>query len=320
MATTRDYEHVVQNYIEPKTTDIIFDTTPYLNRAKSKARKGDALWPAYVVPLEIARGLGGSYHDLEETSLQRKEILTAATYYPKQYYEPMTISHKDDLMYRSKQAKVSMAMVKAKNAKKNMAYNLSAGLISGAGGDDLYGLTTFIEDSESDSATDVGGLNGTAATTAGYDWQNYGKSVAATITDQVFLDGVAACSIGNDKPTIAWTDKYINSYILGTLLTPKERFVNESESYKTGERITDWHGTPLAVDAAFESSGTTGGRIYMVNENYMGIYIDSRDDMKRWKTQIPTNQFAYTTRWTISLTGWMSNRKVQGVLYGITLT
>ena len=75
MATTRDYEHVVQNYIEPKTTDIIFDTTPYFNRARSKARKGDPLWPAYVVPLEIARGLGGSYHDLEETTMQRKEIL-----------------------------------------------------------------------------------------------------------------------------------------------------------------------------------------------------------------------------------------------------
>jgi hypothetical protein len=258
--------------------------------------------------LESAVGQAGSYNDLQMIDSQRVDVLTSAVFYPKQYYCQLTVSWKDMLLCRGPEDVVGVIEVKAKNAQKTLAKELSTDSLTGSAADDIVGLDTLIYQSATSN------LCGGIAASSTY-WKNQYQSVGGTLTIPDIINFALTCSDGNDVPTVLLTDKFIMAYIWGNLLQQQERYDGE---YNMAKDLPAVAGFKLMWDAGLESSGATGGLMYYINENYFGWDVHSADNMKPWPYAKADNQFAFKKQWTITLIQYITNRLRQGVQAGIT--
>ena len=210
---------------------------------------------------------------------------------------------------------VDLLQAKSRNAQKKLAKDLTSGIVSDGTTNTKHfvGLQRAIPDSTSDDSTAYGGITGSTDTFWNVKSQDK-SSTTVTYTDIVNMK--AECSDGNDQPTLLVTDKFIQAYIWAVLLQPQERY-NDGK-IKTASGLPEVAGIPFLTDAALESSGATGGRIYFLNENYLRLWIHRRDNMKYWPFMLADDQFAWTARWTLSGFLGCNNRKRQGIIYGIT--
>lgn len=314
MATTRDIERLIRTYIDPKVADNIYNATPLLKRFRAKAKMRNGLGRQVIEPLEYATGLASSYAELATTDRTRKEITITASYDLAQYYSPLTVSYKDQLTCRGPEDVVDLLMVKARNAEKDLARVITSDLVSGDGtGTNAETTVVGIATMVNTSATTIGGLS--QSTYTWWDNKRLNKSSATpTIANWVTL--MAQCSDGNAKPTIAATDKFIWAYIWGNLLQSQERYT--SGKYNMADDLPAVAGLPVVTDAVFESSGATGGKIFMLNEDNIYLRVHSADNFKRWPYEKPVDQFAYSTYWTWSGLLCCNNLSRQGVMYGVT--
>ena len=315
MATARDYDSLVRKYIDPKMTDNVYNSTPLLTRFKGKARVRE-LADNHMLPLEIAEGLGGPYHDLDVIDRSRKPISDYAEFRLKEYYAPLTVSWRDRKIAKGPEDVVDILQKKARNAQKKLAKDLTSGIVSDGttNTDHFVGLQRAIPDTATTDSTAYGGITGSATGKSFWNTQHQNKS-SATVTYADIVNMITACSDGNDMPTIIATDKYIQAYIWAVLLHPHERY-NDGK-IKTASGLPEVAGMPFITDAAFESSGATGGRMYFFNEEYLRLWIHRRDNMKYWPFQLAADQFAWTARWTLSGFLGCDNRERQGLIYGI---
>lgn len=313
MATTRDYDDLVRKYIDPTVADNIYSATPLLRRIKSKAKVRN-LTDYHKLPLEIAEGLGGPMNDLDTLDRSRKEVLHYSEWQLKEYYSILTISKRDELICKGPEDVVDLLQAKARNAQKKLRKDLTSGIVSDGTTEvkHFVGLQRAIPDSTSDDTTAYGGITGSTDTWWNPQSQNK-SSTAITYADIVNM--IASCQDGEDKPTCLYTDKFIWA-ALWILLQPQERY-NDGK-IDTADGLPRIAGLPILTDAAFESSGATGGRIYFVNENYLRMWIHSKDNFKYWPFMLADDQFAKSCKWTLSGFYGCNNRERQGIIYGIS--
>lgn len=309
MATTKDIDRVVRTFIDPTVHDNVFNATPWLNRLKSKAKKRSSMGTYEEYVLESGEGQAGEYNDLQMIDSQRVEILSKAQFYMKQYYCQLTVSWKDMLTCRGPEDVVGLLNVKSKNSQKTLAKKLTTDSITGSTTGKVVGLQSLIYAGASNT---VGGINSATDT----NWANQYQSVGGTLTIPDIINFALQCSDGNDVPTVLLTDKFILGYIWGNLLQQQERYDGE---YNMAKDLPAVAGFPIMWDAVLQASAsTTGGYLYYINENYLGWDVHSADNMKAWPYAKADNQFAFKKQWTISLIQRVTNRKRQGVQYGIT--
>ena len=309
MATERDFDKVVNHYISPKVPDLVYNATPMLEwfRSKAKLRK----YPERIdEPLEVTKGQGGWYSDMQELDRTRIEILEKAYFYIKQAYAQITVSHKERLTTASPEAVVALLMTKAHNAFKKIRDDLSIGVASGSAADSIVGLTTQI----ATSATDLGGISET-----GHAWwvpQRIAKGTAVITYPDITLM-IAKCSDGEyDEPDILMTDKFIKQYIWANILQAQERY-ESVDKIKTAAGLGLVAGKRILVDAQFESSGDTGGIMYFINSEHLYLRVHSQDNLKTWPYQKADRQFAYSKQWTWTGALCCNDRGKQGVISGI---
>ena len=313
MATERDYDKLVRKYIDPTVANNIFDSTPLLRRIKGKSKVRN-LKDWNQLPLEIAEGLGGPIHDLDPLNRSRKPILHYAQYQMKEYYAPLTMSDRDELICSGPEDVVDVLQTKARNAQKTLRKSLTDGLVSDGTTNvkHFVGLQRAIPDTATTDTTAYGGITG--SDDAYWNTQHQNKaSTAITYADIVNM--IALCQDGEDKPTCLYTDKFIWAS-LWILLQPQERY-NDGK-IDTADGLPRIAGLPILTDAAFESSNATGGRIYFVNEKYMRLHIHSKSNFKYFPFMAADDQFAKTCKWKVSGFYGCSNRDRQGLIYGIT--
>jgi hypothetical protein len=316
MATTRDIERLIRTYIDPKVADNAYNSTPLLKRFRSKAKMRNGLGKHIVEPLETETGLAASYAELATLDRTRKEITNEALYYLSQYYSPLTVSWKDMLTCRGPEDVVDLLMVKARNAEKDLGRKLTADLVSGTGTGSgaeptLVGIATMVP-------TTNGTIGGLAQASNAFWVNQRTNGSSATPTIPQWIQMMAKCTDGSDGPTIAFTDKFLLSYIWANLLQQQERYT--TGKFNMGESLPMVAGLPVITDAAFESGGATGGKIFFINEEYMFLRVHSADNFKRWPYEKPVDQFAYSTYWTWSGSLCANNLKRQGVIYSLTTT
>jgi len=316
MATSRDYDELVRKYIDPKVEDNVYNATPLLRRLKAKAKvRNLADW--HKLPLEVAEGIGGPMHDLDTIDRSRKEITDYSYWQLKEYYCVLTVSKRDRLICSGAEDVVDLLQAKARNAQKKMRKELTSGIVSDGTTNTKHfvGLQRAIPDTTSDDSTAYGNITGSTDTWWNPQHQNK-SSTALTYPDIVNMK--AACEDGDDTPTCLYTDKFIKADIWGRLLQPQERY-NDGGKIKTADGLDVVAGIPILTDAAFESDGETGGRIYFVNEKYLRLWIHSKDNFKYWPFMLADDQFAYSAKWTLSGFYACTNRKRQGLIYGISV-
>lgn len=311
MATTMDYEKAIRTYVDAKVYDQFFLSTPWLARLQKNSKVG-SFGRKVEELLETDTNNAQAYSDLDVINRQRAEIVAQA-YYPAKYYEAdLTISHQEDLAATSPEKKVDLLKTKKNNAMKALRKQLTTDSISGSGGKSLVGLSTIISESTGETVGEIDSSTDTF-------WECNQDDVSGSITIPKIIDFAAVCADGPDVPTLLATDKRIWAYIWGRLLQPQERYTQGKFNMATD--LPSVAGFPMLWDAGFESTyggGSTGGNIYFINENYLFMRIHKNDNFKRWPTQKPVNQFAYSTYWTITCAMVCTNRARQGVLYNVT--
>lgn len=310
MAATRDYERLVRTYIKPKMKDNIWNSTPWLEYMRKRSTSRGSWGRRIDLPLEIDKGHGGKYSDLDVIARTRKEIAQYAYYNLTYYYTELTVSHQDRLTCRGNEDVVRLLQAKAKNSVKTMSYNLTNGMKSGTAADDIVGVDTHINVT---AAQTLGGLSTTDVTA----WDNKRDVTGGAVTLEKIIDMAALVTNGNDKPEVIFTDKFIEAYIWANLLQAQERYTKGY--FNMASELKSVAGLPMLTDWVFEDgSDGTGGKMYFHNNDHMRLYVHSADDMKYWPYQKPVDQFSFTAYWTIALQMCSDSRRRQGLISGIT--
>ncbi len=321
MATTFDWEKVMTKYFDPKPADNYFRNSTLLEwfRKNSKKRNFGNTWRE---TLETTEGISDTYAELEVLDRSRKNLVHYADYESGKYYAAMNISWDDEKRSRSPEEKVDLMKIRFANAVKSLNRKLSTDIVSGDGTSRaMVGLKTMISEA---GTTAAGGING-ATTGYGY-WTNKTTNVGGNVTLVDLIEMQAACSSGGNSTDVLALDKYITAFIWGNLLQAQERYTtgkfNMAEELKTVIGLPMLNDSALEGDSSFDieyDGGYTGGNIYFIDKDGLFMGINSQDDMKRWPTQMPVDQFVYSTKWTYEGMLVMCERRTQGLLYNITV-
>lgn len=324
MATTFDWEKVMTKYFDPKPSDNYFRSSTLLEWFRKNGRKRN-FGNTWRETLETTEGISDTYAELEVLDRSRKNLVHYADYESGKYYAAMNVSWDDEKRNRSPEEKVDLMKIRFKNAIKSLNRKLTTDLVSGNGTNRaMVGLTTMISEA---GTTAAGGINGA---TAGFEyWTNKTTAVGGNVALTDLIDMQADCSNGYGTTDVLAMDKYITAFIWGNLLQAQERYT--TGKFNMAEELKQVIGLPILNDSALEGTanttsstidydgGFTSGNIYFIDGDGLFLGTNSQDDMKRWPTMKPVDQFVYSTQWTYEGMLIMSERRTQGLLYNITV-
>ena len=296
MASTFDYETVFVKYFDKKggLTDQYFNSTPLWERFYGKRKKKNFVSrrPIYI-GLQVTDNAPSTYGELETFTRERKQITEASYATPANYHNDLVVSWSDVKREGSPEDMVNMLKARTQNLMQSWAKTMTTALIEGAGTDDaLLGFENMISE---DGTGTVQGVASSATKTWWYNKYVNGSDAVITLPllHKVTIEGAD----GQDKPTLLATDKYLASYIMTTLLQPRERYSEGSTKHMS--KLPVVYDIPMITDPALETSGATSGNIWALNENHLYFLVHPKDDMKRHGQVKPNNQLAYATDWTL---------------------
>lgn len=277
MALTYDQISAITEraYIK-KLADNYFDSNPLTKRLKEKSLELLDGGTSILQPLNYANTTAsGWYTGAETLSTIDNENLTSAEYQWKQHYANISISRIDELKNSGDKAILNFVKEKVKIAEKTMVDNLGTGVYS-AGTDpkSIVGLRSIIATSNT-----VGGI----AQSTNVWWAAQVDSTTTTLSLQALQALYNACSIDSDHPTVITSTRAIYNLYYG-LLAPQQRFV-DSEVAKGGFTSIQFNGIPFIADSKVPTS-----HVFMVNENYLHLYVHKDENMKFRPFQSPDNQ------------------------------
>lgn len=111
---------ITQVKIMPKLVDNIFKQIPLLSRMKKKETPIDG-GTMVQVPLEYAQnGAGGAYSGADTLNNSDNDVITAASFDWKQYYQSIVINRRDELKNSGDAAILKFVTSKVKNAEKSL--------------------------------------------------------------------------------------------------------------------------------------------------------------------------------------------------------
>jgi len=322
LATTFDWEKVMTKYFDPKPADNYFRSSTLLEWFRKFSRKRN-FGNTWRETLETTEGIADTYAELEVLDRSRKNLVHYADYESGKFYAAMNVSWDDEKRNRSPEEKVDLMKIRQRNAIKSFNRKLTNSIVAGDGTNrDMVGLTTMISEA---GTTSAGGLDGSTYTY----WVNKTTAVGGTVTLPDIIDMQAAASNGNGTTDVLAMDKYIQAYIWGNLLQAQERYT--TGKFNMAEELPMVIGLPIITDSALEGDanttsstrtydgGFTSGSMYFIDKEGLFLAINSQDDMKRWPTMRPVDQFVYSTQWTFEGMLVMCERRTQGLLYNITV-
>lgn len=249
----------------PKMVDNIFDSNPLLKRLKANARVIDG-GERIIVPLNYAQHTASGWFSGADTlDVSDNQSITAAEYLWKQHYANITITRLDELKNSGESQVLNFVRNKVMISEKTLADNLGTGLYNdGTVSNAFVGLRAIV-----DSASTVGGIDQSSYSW----WQGQEDTSTTALTISALQTQWSNASIDNDTPTIIMTtranfDRYYN------LLQPQQRFV-DSEMAKGGFTSLMFNGKPMISD-----SHCPANHIFMLNENYLDLYIHRDENMR----------------------------------------
>ena len=231
---------VTEKFFVKKLYDNIFDSNPYLKRARDKSYELIDGGEKIVVPLNYAmNGSGGWYSGSETLDTSDTETITAAEYDWKQLYENITIRRIDELKNSGTRRMVNFVKSKMEIAEKSMLDKLSTGLYSdGTDAKSIIGLRLIVG-----TANTVGSISQSAQSW----WQAKVDSTTTTLSIPQMQARDNAATVNNDSPSVVLTTRALYNSYYG-LLQPQQRF-QDSESAKGGFKSLMFNGKPVLADS-----------------------------------------------------------------------
>lgn len=305
MALTYDQiSAITLKYYVPKMYDNIFNSNPLLQRHKKKSYEKVDGGVSVMVPLNYAvPTASGWYAGYDTLSTSDNDQITAAEYSWKQLYTNISISRLDELKNSGDAAILGLVKNKVKIAEKQMEDLLGTGLFSNAtDAKSIVGLRQIIA-----TANTVGGISQSANSW----WQSQVDSTTTTLSLAAMMTQFNLATINSAAPSVLiGTRSIYNSYY--ALLQPQQRF-SDSDTAAGGFASLLFNGAPMIPDSHCPSSN-----LFMLNEDYLHLWVHKDEDMRFEPFQKPINQNV-----KVAKIYWMgaygtSNARLHGLLSAVT--
>lgn len=219
-----------------------------------------------IVPLNYAvTNANGWFSGADTLDTSDNESITAAEYTWKQAYANITVTRLDELKNSGDSQVLNFVKNKVRIAEKTLMDTLGTGLYNdGSTAKAIVGLRAIV-----DAASSVGGIDQSSFSW----WQAQEDTSTTTLSISALQTQWSAASIDNDTPTVLMAtranfDRYYN------LLQPQQRFV-DAEMAKGGFSSLMFNGKPMIVD-----SHCPANHLFMLNENYLDLYIHRDEDFR----------------------------------------
>lgn len=287
-----------------KLADNIFDSNPGIQRLKKKGIEKLDGGTSIMQPLNYAQtAASGWYNGADTLSTADNESITAAEYQWKQLYANISIVRKDELMNSGDAAKIKLVKSKMQIAEKTMIDQLGTALYNdGTTLNAPAGLRSIVATSNT-----VGGISQSANSW----WQAQVDSSTTTFSIAALNTQFTACTIDSDHPSVILATRANYNRYYATL-QPQQRFM-DSETAKGGFQSLMFNGIPFIAD-----SHCPANHIFLINEDYLSLYVHKDEDMRFEPFQKPINQNVRVAKifWMGGLGS--SNNRLHGKLSAIT--
>lgn len=264
-----------RRYFAPKLADNIYTGIPTLQRLEEKGLKLIDGGTSIVQPLEYAEGNFQWFSGSETISTTDVDQYCAAEYAWKQCTAPVVISRIDELKNMGDAQVVDFVKSKMKSAKKTLKENMADAVYNaGSVANQIVGLRAIV-----DAGSSVGGLSQTS-----FSWWAAQEDTTTTTLGLVALEALKmAATEGSESPNVHYTTKTLFSKYWG-LLQPQQRF-SDSKSANAGFDNLLFDGKPVIADSHCPAS-----HWFMINEEYLHLYVHKSENMVMSEFQEPVNQ------------------------------
>lgn len=305
MALTYDQiSAITLKYYVPKMYDNVFNSNPLLQRHKKKSYEKVDGGVSVMVPLNYAvPTASGWYAGYDTLATADNDQITAAEYTWKQLYTNISVSRIDELKNSGDAQILGLVKNKVKIAEKQMEDALGTGLFSNAtDAKSIVGLRQIVA-----TANTVGGISQSSNSW----WQAQVDATTTTLTMNAMMTQFNLATINSAAPSVLITTRSIyNTYY--ALLQPQQRF-SDSDTAAGGFASLLFNGAPMIPDSHCPSSN-----IFMLNEDYIHLWVHKDEDMRFEPFQKPINQNV-----KVAKIYWMgaygaSNCRLHAAMTGIT--
>lgn len=277
MALTYDQiSAITLKYYVPKMYDNIFNSNPLLQRHKKKSYEKVDGGVSVMVPLNYAVPTSsGWYAGYDTLATADNDQITAAEYTWKQLYTNISVSRLDELKNSGDAAILGLVKNKIKVAEKQMEDALGTGVFSNAtDAKSIIGLRQIVN-----TGNTVGGISQTSNSW----WQSQLDSTTTTLSLGAMMTQFNAATINSASPSVLIGTRAIyNSYY--ALLQPQQRF-SDSDTAAGGFASLLFNGAPVIPDSHCPTSN-----LFMLNEDYIHLWVHKDEDMRFEPFQKPINQ------------------------------
>jgi hypothetical protein len=265
------------------------------------------------VPLVYARfAAGGFYQGFDLLDVSPSDTVKNAAYDWKQAYVPVSVDGLSLIRADSPEAIVNFLSFYFEQAQTELAEILGAGIWSTANATKSVDAIPAAVDNGSIAAT-YGGLSRAANTF----WNATVTAITPPLSLATMQTLFGTITEGGRHPTIIVTTQFVyNLYwalSTGGQAFPVQPGGHDEQLAQNGFTNLIFNGVPVAVD-----SHVPANQMFMLNEDYMYLYVNPRADFNMKEFREPVNQDAMT-----SLILWagdvcFSNLQRQGKLTGVT--
>ena len=281
--TYNDLSSITQDFFVPKMIDNIFDSNPLLQRLrKSHYEKLSGGLKVRQPVLYAATSSSGWYTGQDTLATTDNQQFTDAEFDWKQIYGNITITGLDELKNGGKEQIISLVKSKVQACEKTVSDSMGTALYNaGTTTNALIGLRLAL----AGSGSTYGGISKTT-----YSWWRGQVNSTTTVITLSSLEALLNdCTIGSDAPTVILVTRDIYDSIYAAI-QPQQRFT-DSDTAKAGFKSLSLNGIPIIVDSHVPS-----GYVFMLNENYVTLYVHKARDFKFEPFIKPTNQDLSTAK------------------------
>jgi len=259
-----------------KLYDNIFDSNPLLKRLKQKSYEKLDGGTSIMIPLNYAQTTAAGWYTGGDTlSTSDNENITAAEYAWKQIYANISITRLDELKNSGDAQKIALVKSKTQIAEKTIM--------------DQMGTAIYNDGTTLNAPIGLRAIVGTTSTIGGISqstnswWQGQVDSATTTFSISALQTLFNACTVDSDGPSVIMaTRANYNRYY--SQLQPQQRFM-DSETAKGGFSSLMFNGIPFIADSHAPTS-----HIFMLNEQYLHLFVHKDEDLRFEPFQKPINQ------------------------------
>ena len=273
-----------QEWWESGAQDVFYKGNVLIGTMLKDAKKWDGGTKIRQV-LDYGQPMGGDFNATSVFNTNKVETMTAATWTPGYYYEPVVYDIDDSVQNAGMAQEVDIVNQKLNKAAKHIRYNLAYDLYNsttyGASGRKLVGLLGMIS-----ASLPYGGI----AVADLPEWvAGYANATAAPITFGVVDTLLMNCMVGDDagdEPNLLVTTRTLFSSLRSQTM-PHLR-LEHGDLADMGFKNIDYLGNPIVRDYMCPT-----GYLFGLNKNYMGFRVHKDYNFKKTPWEKPIGQEKY---------------------------